>query len=64
VDAIAKMLNFYNRGIDCRIDLTQKVVANNPPVYDSSSIKQMAVIAATEAVSNMLRIDKIVLKKS
>lgn len=64
VDAIAKMLNYYNKGIDCRIDLTRKVVANNPPVYDSSSIKKMAVIAATEAASNMLRIDKIVLKKS
>ncbi|TQD25356.1 TCP-1/cpn60 chaperonin family protein [Methanolobus vulcani] len=64
VDAITKMLNSYNKGIDCRIDFTREVVANNPPVYDSFSIKQMAVIAATEAVSNMLRIDKIVLKKS
>ncbi|WP_319507927.1 TCP-1/cpn60 chaperonin family protein [uncultured Methanolobus sp.] len=64
VDAITKMLNSYNKGIDCRIDLTREVVPNNPPVYDSFSIKQMAVIAATEAVSNMLRIDKIVLKKS
>jgi chaperonin GroEL (HSP60 family) len=64
VDAITKMLNSYNKGIDSRIDINRKVVANNPPVYDSSSIKQMAVIAATEAVSNMLRIDRIVLKKS
>lgn len=64
VDTITKMLNSYNKGIDCRIDFTQKVVANIPPVYDSSSIKKMAVIAATETVSNMLRIDKIVLKKS
>ncbi|WP_406657163.1 TCP-1/cpn60 chaperonin family protein [Methanolobus sp. ZRKC2] len=64
VDAMTKMLNFYNKGIDCRVDLNRKVVANNPPEYDSSSIKQMAIIAATEAVSNMLRIDKIVLKRS
>jgi len=63
VDAIAHMLNYYSKGIDCRIDLTREVVANNPPVYDSSSIKQMALIAGTEAVSNMLRIDEIVLKK-
>ncbi|MBP1908956.1 TCP-1/cpn60 chaperonin family protein [Methanolobus bombayensis] len=63
VDAITKMLTSYNEGIDSRIDLTRNVVQNYPPVYDSSSIKQMAVIAATEAVSNMLRIDKIVLKK-
>lgn len=63
-DAIAEMLNFYNNGIDCRIDITtRRVVANTPAVYDSFSMKQMAVIAATEAVSNMLRIDKIVLKK-
>ncbi len=64
VDAMTTMLNSYNKGIDCRIDLTRKIVANNPPVYDSANIKQMAVIAATEAVSNMLRIDQIVLKKS
>jgi chaperonin GroEL (HSP60 family) len=64
VDTIAKMLSSYNKGIDCRIDLAREVVANNPPVYDSFNIKQMAIIAATEAVSNMLRIDKIVLKKS
>lgn len=64
VDAITKMLNSYNKGIDSRIDLSRNVVANKPPVYDSFSIKQMAIIAATEAVSNMLRIDRIVLKKS
>ena len=64
VNAMTKMLNSYKKGIDSRIDLSQDIIANNPPVYDSFSIKQMAIIAATEAVSNMLRIDNIVLKKS
>ncbi|TGC10669.1 TCP-1/cpn60 chaperonin family protein [Methanolobus halotolerans] len=63
VDAMIQMLNNYNRGIDCRIDYERKVVENNPPVYDSASIKKMSVIAATETTNNILRIDKILLKK-
>jgi chaperonin GroEL (HSP60 family) len=62
-DAMVKMLSYYNRGVDCRIDRLRKVVENNPPAYDSASIKKLSVIAATEAVNSLLRIDKILLKK-
>ncbi|WP_292464372.1 TCP-1/cpn60 chaperonin family protein [Methanolobus sp.] len=62
-DAMVKMRDYYNRGVDCRIDSSRKVVENSPPVYESSSMKKLAVIAATEAVNSVLRIDKILLKK-
>lgn len=62
-DAIVQMLNYYSKGIDCRIDRAGKVVPNTPPVYDPSSMKKLSVIAATEAVNSVLRIDKILLKK-
>lgn len=64
IDAISKMLYFYNKGIDSRIDIGRNVVDNNSHIYDSFVIKQMALIMATDTVNNMLRIDKILLKKS
>ncbi|WP_407356333.1 TCP-1/cpn60 chaperonin family protein [Methanolobus sp. WCC5] len=63
VDAMSAMLSYYNKGIDSRIDYCRKVTENYPPVYDSSSIKKLCVIAATEATNSVLRIDKILLKK-
>ncbi len=63
VDAISSMMNYYNKGIDCRIDHNCKVTKNDPPVYDSSSIKKLAVIAATEATNGVLRIDRIMMRK-
>lgn len=63
IDAMVQMLNYYSKGIDCRISRTREIVPNTPPVYDPSSMKKLSVIAATEAVNSVLRIDKILLKK-
>lgn len=63
LDAMAEMLSNYSKAIDCRIDYNSKVTENYPPVYDSASIKKLCIIAATEATNNILRIDKIILKR-
>lgn len=63
IDSMASMSGYYNRGIDARIDMSREVVPNNPPVYDSASIKKLSLIAATEATNNVLRIDKILLRR-
>jgi chaperonin GroEL (HSP60 family) len=60
---MAKMSNFYKRGLNPRIDTSRLVTENNPLVYDSASIKKLAVISATETATSVLRIDKILLKK-
>ncbi|WP_406662345.1 TCP-1/cpn60 chaperonin family protein [Methanolobus sp. ZRKC3] len=63
IDSMASMGSYYNRGIDARIDMSREVVPNNPPVYDSASIKKLSMIAATEATNSVLRIDKILMRK-
>jgi chaperonin GroEL (HSP60 family) len=63
IDSMASMSNYYNKGIDARIDMSREVVPNNPPVYDSASIKKLSLIAATEATNGVLRIDKILMRK-
>ncbi|AEH61632.1 chaperonin Cpn60/TCP-1 [Methanosalsum zhilinae DSM 4017] len=61
-DSMAQMSGYYNRGIDARIDTSGRVCENNPPIYDCASIKKLAIISATEAASNVLRIDRILAK--
>ena len=63
IDSMTKMSNFYNKGLDARIDMSRKVTENNPLVYDSATIKKLTVISATETANSVLRIDKIMLKK-
>ncbi|MFP4655006.1 MAG: TCP-1/cpn60 chaperonin family protein [Methanohalobium sp.] len=63
VDSIASLQYYYNKGIDARIDVSRKVVKNSPAVYDSTTIKKLAVISATETANSILRIDKIVPKR-
>lgn len=63
IDSMVKMSNFYKKGLNPRIDTSRSVTENNPLVYDSASIKKLAVISATETATSVLRIDKILLKK-
>jgi chaperonin GroEL (HSP60 family) len=63
IDAMAQMRNAYSRGMEARIDLSRKVTDKGQKVYDSATVKKLAIIAATETARNVLRIDEIVPKK-
>ncbi|MDD3245293.1 MAG: TCP-1/cpn60 chaperonin family protein [Methanosarcina sp.] len=63
IDAMAQMKNSYSRGIEARIDLSRKVTDQGPKVYDSATVKKLAIIAGTETAKNVLRIDEIVPKR-
>jgi chaperonin GroEL (HSP60 family) len=63
IDAVAQMRNSYSRGIEARIDLSRKVTDQGPKVYDSATVKKLAIIAGTETAKNVLRIDEIVPKR-
>ncbi len=62
IDAMVEMRNAYARGVEARIDLSRKVTDKGPKVYDSATIKKLALISATEAARNVLRIDEIIPK--
>lgn len=63
VDAMAQMKNSYARGIEARIDISRKVTDEGQKVYDSATVKKLAIIAGTETARNVLRIDEIVPKR-
>lgn len=63
IDAMAQMRNAYSRGVEARIDLSRKVTDKGQKVYDSATVKKLAIIAGTETARNVLRIDEIVPKK-
>ncbi|WP_235283461.1 MULTISPECIES: TCP-1/cpn60 chaperonin family protein [unclassified Methanosarcina] len=63
IDAMAQMRNSYSRGVEARIDLSRKVTDKGPKVYDSATVKKLAIIAGTETARNVLRIDEIVPKR-
>jgi Chaperonin GroEL (HSP60 family) len=49
--------------IDARMDVSRCVIGNRPIVYDCAAVKKYALIAATETVVNILRVDEILPKK-
>ncbi|MDD3317127.1 MAG: molecular chaperone Hsp60, partial [Methanosarcina sp.] len=63
IDAMVQMKNAYSRGIEARIDVSRKITEKGPQVYDSASVKKLAIIAGTETARNVLRIDEIVPKR-
>lgn len=63
LDAMAEIAASYSRGEEARIDLSGKVRADAPFVYDLASIKKLAIVYATETACSMLRVDEIRLKK-
>lgn len=63
IDAMAQMRNAYARGMEARIDLSRKVTDKGPKVYDSATVKKLAIIAGTETARNVLRINEIMPKK-
>jgi chaperonin GroEL (HSP60 family) len=63
IDAMVQMRNSYTRGAEARIDLSRKVTDEGQKVYDSATVKTLAIVAATETARNVLRIDEIVPKK-
>ncbi|KKH47019.1 TCP-1/cpn60 chaperonin family protein [Methanosarcina sp. 1.H.A.2.2] len=63
LDAMTEMAACYSRGEEARIDLSGKVRADAPFVYDLASIKKLAIISATETACSVLRVDEIRLKK-
>ena len=63
VDALTQMRSGYTKGREVRIDITRKVTDKGQPVYDSATVKKLAIIAATENARNILRIDEIIPKK-
>lgn len=63
LDAMTKIAASYSRGEEARIDLSGKVRADAPFVYDLASIKKLAIVSATETACSMLRVDEIRLKK-
>ncbi|WP_440954592.1 TCP-1/cpn60 chaperonin family protein [Methanosarcina sp. Mfa9] len=62
IDAMVEMRNAYARGVEARIDISRKVTDKGPKVYDSATIKKLALISATETARNVLRIDEIIPK--
>ncbi len=62
IDAMVEMRNAYVRGVEARIDLSRKVTDKGPKVYDSATIKKLALVSATETARNVLRIDEIIPK--
>lgn len=67
IEALIEMKSMQNSYMNARIDISGKVVDNNDmnylPVYDTLDIKKYSILAATDAVLNILRIDEIVMKK-
>jgi chaperonin GroEL (HSP60 family) len=63
IDAMVQMRNSYARGAEARIDLSRKVTDKGQKVYDSATVKTLAIIAGTETARNVLRIDEIVPKR-
>ncbi|MDD4497399.1 MAG: TCP-1/cpn60 chaperonin family protein, partial [Methanosarcinaceae archaeon] len=63
IDAMTRMRSAYGRGEEARIDLSRKVTAGEPAVYDSATIKKLALVSASEVARNILRIDEIVPKR-
>ncbi len=63
LDAMTEIAASYSRGEEARIDLSGKVRADAPFVYDLASIKKLAIVSATETACSMLRVDEIRLKK-
>jgi chaperonin GroEL (HSP60 family) len=63
IDAMAQMRSSYAKGIEARIDLSRKITDKGPKVYDSATLKKLAIIAGTETARSVLRIDEIVPKK-
>lgn len=57
------MENNYNLGVDARVDCFSKMAINSSPIYDSAAVKKLAIISATDATINVLRIDKIIPRK-
>lgn len=63
IDTMVMMENYYNIGVDAKIDCLSKMTRNSSPVYDSAAVKKLAVISATDATISVLRIDKIIPRK-
>jgi len=63
IDAMVQMRNSYSNGREARIDVSGKITDKGLKVYDSATVKILAIIAATETARNVLRIDEIVPKK-
>ena len=62
-DAVIELSAQQSEGIDARLDISRCVVGNNPVVYDCATVKKYALVAATETVTGILRVDEILLKK-
>ena len=53
----------YTKLLRARVDISRKVTEKGPKVYDSATVKKLAIIAGTETARNVLRIDEIVPKR-
>ncbi|MDY0266693.1 MAG: TCP-1/cpn60 chaperonin family protein [Methanimicrococcus sp.] len=62
-DAIIELSAQQEDGIDARLDVSRRVIDNNPPIYDCAVVKKHALVAATETAVNILRVDEIFRKK-
>ena len=62
-DAVIELSAQQSKGIDARLDISRCVVGNSPVVYDCATVKKYALVAATETVTGILRVDEILLKK-
>lgn len=63
IDAMVELRTAYSRGIEARINPDRKVTDKGPAVYDSASIKKLALVSASETARNILRIDEIIPKR-
>jgi chaperonin GroEL (HSP60 family) len=63
IDAIVQMRNSYSNGREARIDVSGKITDKGLKVYDSATVKKLAIVAGTETARNVLRIDEIIPKK-
>lgn len=63
IDTMVMMENYYNIGVDAKVDCLSKMTRKSSPVYDSAAVKKLAVISATDATISVLRIDKIIPRK-
>jgi Chaperonin GroEL (HSP60 family) len=62
-DAVISLSAQQSEGVDARLDIGRCVIGNSPVVYDCATVKKYALVAATETVTNILRVDEILLKK-
>jgi Chaperonin GroEL (HSP60 family) len=62
-DAVISLSAQQSEGIDARLDVSRHVIENRSIVYDCATVKKYALVAATETVTNILRVDEILLKK-